>query len=85
MDFCFCFNNNNNEGQLNHVTDALQIFKGHLTSWEKEEILKYSQIWYVGQEVQSSKKINGDPANPLVNFGFDDENGNYHKVTAVSM
>ncbi|CAG7719508.1 unnamed protein product, partial [Allacma fusca] len=60
-------------------SDAVQVFKGQLTTWEREEIQKYSQIWYIGQELPPGKKINGDPGNPLMNFGFDDENGNYHK------
>jgi len=47
-----------------------------LTSWELQEISKFSQVWYLGQD--AVKKINGDKTNPM-NSAFDDENGNYLK------
>lgn len=56
--------------------ESVGCFSSRLTSWELQEISKYPQVWYIGQD--AIRKINGDKTNPL-NCGFDDENGNYHK------
>jgi serine/threonine protein kinase len=58
--------------------EAVGHFSSRLTSWELQEIGKFPQVWYVGHD--TVRKINGDKTNPL-NSAFDDENGNYHKVT----
>ncbi|XP_021964749.1 dual specificity tyrosine-phosphorylation-regulated kinase mbk-2 isoform X2 [Folsomia candida] len=57
---------------------AVGYFASRLTSWELSEISKYPQSWYLGQD--AVRKISGEKTNPL-NAGYDDENGNYHKVT----
>ncbi|XP_018602597.1 dual specificity tyrosine-phosphorylation-regulated kinase 4-like isoform X1 [Scleropages formosus] len=57
-------------------TDALKNFQDRLTEFEKEEIMDYSEIWYLGLD---SKKIEGSHGTPQ-NSGYDDEHGCYLKV-----
>lgn len=47
-----------------------------MTDYEKQEIEKYSEIWYLGLD---SCKINAKPGTVL-NCGYDDDNGSYNKV-----
>ncbi len=55
---------------------ALKHFQNQLTEYEKEEIMDYSEIWYLGLD---SKKIEGSQGSPQ-NSGYDDEHGSYLKV-----
>lgn len=47
-----------------------------MTDYEKQEIEKYSEIWYLGLD---ACKINAKPGTVL-NCGYDDDNGSYNKV-----
>uniref|UniRef100_A0A672STH4 dual-specificity kinase n=1 Tax=Sinocyclocheilus grahami TaxID=75366 RepID=A0A672STH4_SINGR len=57
-------------------TAALKRFQNQLTEFEKEEIMDYSEIWYLGLD---TKKIEGSQGSPQ-NSGYDDEHGSYLKV-----
>ena len=57
-------------------SEVLKQYGSRLSDYEKQEIEKYPEIWYVGLE---SVKINAKPGTPL-NCGYDDENGSYNKV-----
>ncbi|XP_064198967.1 dual specificity tyrosine-phosphorylation-regulated kinase 4 isoform X1 [Anguilla rostrata] len=57
-------------------TEVLQNFQERLTEFEQEEIMDYSEIWYLGLD---SKKIEGTQGTPQ-NCGYDDEHGSYIKV-----
>lgn len=56
---------------------ALNIYGKKLTSYEKEEILNFNKIWYLGLSAQKIDAIQGSPSN----HGYDDENGGYIKIT----
>lgn len=58
------------------IVAALKAFKDKLTPYEKEEILEYPEVWFLGLE---AKKIEAVPG-ASQNSGFDDENGNYIKM-----
>lgn len=58
-------------------TDALKHFKDRLTEFEQEEIMDYSEVWYLGLD---AKKIEGSSEAPD-NSGYDDDQGGYLKVT----
>ncbi|XP_061109089.1 dual specificity tyrosine-phosphorylation-regulated kinase 4 isoform X1 [Conger conger] len=57
-------------------TEALQNFQERLTEFEQEEIMDYSEIWYLGLDTE---KIEGSQGTPQ-NCGYDDEHGSYIKV-----
>ncbi|KAG9271960.1 dual specificity tyrosine-phosphorylation-regulated kinase 4 isoform X2 [Astyanax mexicanus] len=57
-------------------TAALKHFQSQLTEYEQEEIMDYSEIWYLGLD---TKKIEGCQGSPQ-NSGYDDEHGSYLKV-----
>uniref|UniRef100_A0A4W5QJY8 dual-specificity kinase n=1 Tax=Hucho hucho TaxID=62062 RepID=A0A4W5QJY8_9TELE len=57
-------------------TEVLKAFKDRLTEHEQEEIMDYSEVWYLGLD---SKKTEGSPSLPH-NSGYDDESGGYLKV-----
>ncbi|XP_065897838.1 dual specificity tyrosine-phosphorylation-regulated kinase 4-like [Dysidea avara] len=57
-------------------SSALKAFKDKLTPYEKDEILEYPEVWFLGLE---AKKIEAVPG-ASQNSGFDDENGNYIKM-----
>ncbi|CAG9798917.1 unnamed protein product [Chironomus riparius] len=58
------------------TSEVLKQYGSRLSDYEKQEIEKYPEIWYVGLE---AVKINAKPGTPL-NCGYDDENGSYNKV-----
>ena len=58
------------------IAAALKAFKDKVTPYEKEEILEYPEVWFLGLE---AKKIEAVPG-ASQNSGFDDENGNYIKM-----
>ncbi|KAJ8007062.1 hypothetical protein DPEC_G00113670 [Dallia pectoralis] len=78
-----CMNNQNEkrhfEGHILPMSPAevLKLFKYRLTEHEQEEILDYSEVWYLGLDAE---KIKGSPSLPL-NSGYDDESGGYLKIT----
>ncbi|XP_061513462.1 dual specificity tyrosine-phosphorylation-regulated kinase 4 isoform X5 [Anopheles gambiae] len=55
---------------------ALDYHGVHLTDFEKQEIEKYKEIYYLGLD---ARKINAKPG-VGANSGFDDENGCYQKI-----
>ena len=55
---------------------ALKYYGPKLTEFERTEIEKYSEIWYLGA---CACKIHGEEGAPQ-NGGYDDENGSYNKV-----
>uniref|UniRef100_A0A669DML3 dual-specificity kinase n=1 Tax=Oreochromis niloticus TaxID=8128 RepID=A0A669DML3_ORENI len=58
------------------VAEALKNFQDRLTEFEKEEIMDYSEIWFLGL---GSQKIEGSQGAPQ-NSGYDDEHGSYIRV-----
>uniref|UniRef100_A0A673W371 dual-specificity kinase n=1 Tax=Salmo trutta TaxID=8032 RepID=A0A673W371_SALTR len=57
-------------------TEALRYFQGRLTEFEQQEIMDYSEIWFLGLETKKIKASHGIPQNA----GYDDEHGSYNKV-----
>ncbi|XP_045061106.1 dual specificity tyrosine-phosphorylation-regulated kinase 4 isoform X3 [Coregonus clupeaformis] len=57
-------------------TEALRHFQGRLTEFEQEEIMDYSEIWFLGLETKKIEASHGIPQNA----GYDDEHGSYNKV-----
>uniref|UniRef100_A0A672ZIH5 dual-specificity kinase n=1 Tax=Sphaeramia orbicularis TaxID=375764 RepID=A0A672ZIH5_9TELE len=58
------------------MTKALKNFQDRLTEFEQEEIMDYSEIWFLGL---GSQKIEGSQSSPQ-NSGYDDEHGSYVRV-----
>ncbi|XP_076665460.1 uncharacterized protein LOC143367492 isoform X3 [Andrena cerasifolii] len=58
------------------LQEAVKYYGSRLTEFERAEIEKYSEIWYLGL---FAHKIHGEEG-ASQNGGYDDENGNYHKV-----
>ncbi|XP_076634645.1 uncharacterized protein LOC143348384 isoform X2 [Colletes latitarsis] len=56
--------------------EAIKYYGSRFTEFERAEIEKYSEIWYLGL---MSNKIHGEEG-ASQNGGYDDENGNYNKV-----
>lgn len=56
--------------------DAVKYYGSRLTEFERAEIEKYSEIWYLGL---TAHKIHGEEVSSQ-NGGYDDENGSYNKV-----
>ncbi|KAI5742563.1 hypothetical protein M8J77_008632 [Diaphorina citri] len=56
--------------------EALKYYGNQLTEFERTEIEKYLEIWYLGLD---ACKIHGEESLSQ-NGGFDDENGSYNKV-----
>ena len=48
---------------------AVKLFGGNLTQYEKVEIQEYKQIWFLGL---NAKKIAGSNSKPY-NYGYDDD------------
>lgn len=57
-------------------SEALKYHGTRLTDYEKQEIEKYPEIYYLGLD---ACKINAKPGMAL-NSGYDDDNGSYNKV-----
>ncbi|KAI5632986.1 protein kinase domain-containing protein [Phthorimaea operculella] len=55
--------------------EALKLYGDRLTEWERTEIRKFPEIWFLGLD---SSKVHAR-ANLPNNCGYDDENGSYHK------
>lgn len=56
--------------------EALRLHGSRLSEYERQEIEKYPEIWFLGLD---SCKINAKPGTAL-NCGYDDDNGSYNKV-----
>lgn len=57
--------------------EAIKLHGSCLTEYERQEIEKYPEIWYLGL---GSCKINAKPGSTTLNCGYDDDNGSYNKV-----
>lgn len=57
--------------------EALRLHGSRLTDYERQEIDKYPEIWFLGLD---ACKINAKPGTAL-NSGYDDDNGSYNKVS----
>ncbi|KAH9636154.1 hypothetical protein HF086_007106 [Spodoptera exigua] len=55
---------------------ALKLYGDRLSEWERNEVRKYPEVWFLGLD---SNKVQAR-ANLPNNCGFDDENGSYNKV-----
>ncbi|KPJ13245.1 Dual specificity tyrosine-phosphorylation-regulated kinase 2 [Papilio machaon] len=56
-------------------SEVLKAYGERLTEWERNEVRKYPEVWFVGLE---ANKVQAR-ANLPNNCGFDDENGSYNK------
>lgn len=65
------------------VAEALEHYGSHLTDYEKKEISSYSEIWFLGLNASKIRGDGGGNGNSCINHGYDDENGNYNKVSVV--
>lgn len=75
--------NNNHPKEDNENThlpltpsEAVRLYGSRLTEYERNEIEKYSKIWYLGLD---ACKIHGEHGGSQ-NGGFDDDSGSYNKV-----
>ncbi|EDS43072.1 Dual specificity tyrosine-phosphorylation-regulated kinase [Culex quinquefasciatus] len=77
--------NNNNSSSGSEIeqkpvplspSEALKYHGTGLTDYEKQEIEKYPEVYYLGLD---ACKINAKPGSAL-NSGYDDDNGSYNKV-----
>lgn len=66
---------------LFNFLEVLKQYGSRLSDYERQEIEKYPEIWYLGLE---SCKISAKPGTPL-NCGYDDENGSYNKVNGTAL
>lgn len=57
--------------------EAVRLHGSRLTDYERQEIDKYPEIWFLGLD---ACKINAKPGTAL-NSGYDDDNGSYNKVS----
>lgn len=82
-------NNNNNSGSPSpqrldphgrrlplSPVETLKYYRNQLTEYERTEVEKYREIWYLGLD---ACKIHGEEGLSQ-NGGYDDENGSYNKV-----
>lgn len=73
----FFFYTNESAGKLPMTPqEAVKYYGYRLPDFERAEIEKYSEIWYLGL---SANKIHGEEG-ASHNGGYDDENGSYNKV-----
>lgn len=54
---------------------AFKLYQHHLSPFERQEIMKYSQIFFVGQHIKNKYQATLDKPNN--NYGYDDERGDY--------
>ena len=59
-------------------TTALRALGHLLTTFEKNEVFEYQEVWFVGRS--TTQKIRGSMRNGLPNGGFDDIKGDYNAV-----
>lgn len=65
---------------LNSFAEAVRLHGSRLTDYERQEIDKYQEIWFLGLD---ACKINAKPGTAL-NSGYDDDNGSYNKVNFIA-
>lgn len=59
--------------------EALKAYGGRLTEYERAEVDKFPEVWFLGLD---AAKVLGRPGAPL-NSGYDDDNGSYNKVSEI--
>lgn len=74
------------ENQPVSPKEAVRLYSCHLTDYEHGEICQYDQIWYVGASANKVRAVNPDgqtgaPGSNPANYGFDDDQGNYIKIS----
>lgn len=57
---------------------AIKFYGHHLSPYEQNEIQNYPEVYFVGHQ---SKKHQAMPDNSALNYGYDDERGDYKSVT----
>ncbi|CAO3625456.1 unnamed protein product [Mucor hiemalis] len=57
---------------------AIKFYGHHLSPYEQNEIQGYPEIYFVGHH---AKKHQAMPDSPALNYGYDDERGDYKSVT----
>ncbi|XP_077295378.1 dual-specificity tyrosine phosphorylation-regulated kinase 2, partial [Arctopsyche grandis] len=57
-------------------SEVLKAYGGRLTEYERAEVDKFPEVWFLGLD---AAKVLGRPGAPL-NSGYDDDNGSYNKV-----
>ncbi|MGH0152079.1 UNVERIFIED_CONTAM: hypothetical protein FKN15_048986 [Acipenser sinensis] len=57
-------------------SQALKHFRNRLTQYEQEEIMDYSELWFLGLDSNKIEGVHGGQHN----CGYDDEHGSYLKV-----
>lgn len=62
------------------VSEVLKAYGGRLTEYERAEVDKFPEIWFLGLD---AAKVLGRPGAPL-NSGYDDDNGSYNKVRLMN-
>lgn len=62
-------------------TEALKLYGERLSEWERNEIRKYPEVWFLGLEANKVQARSNLPNN----CGFDDENGSYNKVSVTKI
>ncbi|XP_053606867.1 dual specificity tyrosine-phosphorylation-regulated kinase 2 isoform X1 [Plodia interpunctella] len=58
-----------------YTSEALKLYGDRLTEWERNEIRKYPEIWFLGLDANKIQAKSNLPNN----CGFDDDNGSYNK------
>lgn len=61
-------------GLIPFHTEALHIYSDRLSEYEKDEILDYQEVYYVGE---TSLKNMATKQNAALNHGYDDERGDF--------
>ena len=56
---------------------AIKFYGHHLSPFEQSEIQSYPEIYFVGQH---AKKFQALTDNPALNYGYDDERGDYKTI-----
>lgn len=62
------------------VSEALKYYGNRLSEFERTEIEKFPEIWYLGLD---ACKIHGEEG-LAQNGGYDDDNGSYNKVHVIT-
>ena len=57
---------------------AIKFYGHHLSPFEQTEIHNYPEVYFVGHH---AKKYQAMPDNSALNYGYDDERGDYKSVT----
>ncbi|KAJ8655274.1 hypothetical protein O0I10_008962 [Lichtheimia ornata] len=56
---------------------VLRYYSQYLSEYERHELLDYDHIYFFGPH---ARKVKGRPNDPVLNYGYDDERGDYRLV-----